>query len=656
MSTNQNNFHALNFDQFHSQGSDLMYSSQNYQGNPASRNLKEDENLGFVQDKESKESHSQATTQKEEIQSLCQQISVASVKELQLLSEKYALERKCSELRMAIDDKQNEAISSALNELTRRKGDLEENLKLIHDLKAVEDERYIFLTSMVGLLAEHGLWPHTTNASTISNNVKLLHDQLQWKIRTAHDKIRELASPSGNNAAGGSHDKDFLSGILSDQLSHGSKDQPIFSPYDQYPSSQRPTQSDNILREFYQNDPPTVTTGLSINSDMQQQVNRNVSQIPPTQADNISRDFYQSDLTNTNGLPINSEMQQQVNRNISQISSSLNREDYKSGDISDNASFFPSSTTSEMNPYVSEEDPGIENFQITGDSTPGEKLLGCGYPVRGTTLCMFQWVRHLDDGTREYIEGATNPEYVVTADDVDIIIAVECIPMDDQGRQGEIVRRFANDQNKISCDPHMQAEIDEYITKGFAAFPVMLLLDSADNWEPATLTLRRSTYQIKINSTDAVILAEKFFKELSIKIPGGLSTQFVLISSDGSSHPFSTYNVRMRDTLVLTLRMFQSKDLSTRMFPHSYLLERFHDIGGNLGSLELVNMTNFTGAGCEVNFLQALLGFARMVRGVNLYILREGVDEAGIERHVRKAQRVQGAMMKAFPHVIVWVN
>ena len=36
------------------------------------------------------------------------------------------------------------------------------------------------------------------------------------------------------------------------------------------------------------------------------------------------------------------------------------------------------------------EGPGIEGFQIIGDATPGEKLLGCGYPVRGTTLCMFQ--------------------------------------------------------------------------------------------------------------------------------------------------------------------------------------------------------------------------------------------------------------------------
>ncbi|KAJ0502595.1 hypothetical protein HanHA300_Chr11g0414741 [Helianthus annuus] len=50
-------------------------------------------------------------------------------------------------------------------------------------------------------------------------------------------------------------------------------------------------------------------------------------------------------------------------------------------------------------------------------------------------LLLCQWVRYYQDGTAEYIEGATNPEYVVTADDVDKLIAVECIPMDDQNRQ-----------------------------------------------------------------------------------------------------------------------------------------------------------------------------------------------------------------------------
>uniref|UniRef100_A0A803NDK0 Uncharacterized protein n=1 Tax=Chenopodium quinoa TaxID=63459 RepID=A0A803NDK0_CHEQI len=170
------------------------------------------------------------------------------------------------------------------------------------------------------------------------------------------------------------------------------------------------------------------------------------------------------------------------------------------------------------------------------------------------------WVRHLQDGTRHYIEGATNPEYVVTADDVDKCIAVECIPMDENGRQGELVRRFANDQNKITCDPDMQAEIDSYITKSQADFGVLVLLDSFNHWEPATFILRRSGFQVKINKTGALQIADEFSENLSIKIPGGLSTQFVLTCSDVTSHPLSTYNdIRMRDTLVLTIRMFQSK-------------------------------------------------------------------------------------------------
>lgn len=46
--------------------------------------------------------------------------------------------------------------------------------------------------------------------------------------------------------------------------------------------------------------------------------------------------------------------------------------------------------------------------------------------------------------------GATNPEYVVTADDVDKLIAVECIPMDDKGRQ-------------VSCILHIQTSFCIYV-------------------------------------------------------------------------------------------------------------------------------------------------------------------------------------------------
>jgi hypothetical protein len=231
-----------------------------------------------------------------------------------------------------------------------------------------------------------------------------------------------------------------------------------------------------------------------------------------------------------------------------------------------NDNFYPpQAMNNSAPPFGLQDGPGIENFQIIGEAKPGGKLLGCGFPVRGTTLCMFQWVRHLQDGTRQYIEGATNPEYVVTVDDVDKLIAVECIPMDDQGRQGELVRHFANDQNKISCDLDMQQEIDRYLVEGQATFNVLLLMDSSESWEHTTLSLTRSNYQVKNMKTEAVVFAEKFSKELSIKIPSGLSTQFVVTCADGSSHPFNTYNdVGIRDTLVLTMRMFQSKALDDK--------------------------------------------------------------------------------------------
>ncbi|XP_022748328.1 uncharacterized protein LOC111297966 isoform X2 [Durio zibethinus] len=530
---------AVNNDGVQTQSSDFL-NRQSSETHLAPSKLKVDGNFDF-QDQKAKELHLRASAQKEEIQHLREQITVACLKELQLLNEKCALERKFSDLRMAIDEKQNESITSALNELARRKGDLEENLKLTYDLKVAEDDRYIFISSMLGLLAEYGLWPHVVNASAITNSVKHLHDQLQWKIRTSHDRIRELTGIVGTHAGGGSHEKDNpLSGILRNQnpnrsmfsrlsqASHG------FSPNNQYTDEQHVMPPENMLRYMHDND--HTVKNLMFNDQAQQQLgNGNTQEL-----------LFKSHRGDTGPNPDNAFDKGFVN---------IGAEDMTNNVLSQHDG---------MASNGSEEGPGIEGFQIIGDATPGGKLLGCGFPVRGTTLCMFQWVRHLQDGTRQYIEGATNPEYVVTADDVDKLIAVECIPMDDLGRQGELVRLFANDQNKIKCDPDMQNEIDMYISRGQATFSVLLLMDSSENWEPATLTLRCSSYQIKINGTEALEISEKYSKALSIKVPCGLSTQFVLTCSDGYSHPFSAYNVRVRDTLILTMRMFQSKALDDR--------------------------------------------------------------------------------------------
>ncbi|XP_008232118.1 PREDICTED: uncharacterized protein LOC103331279 isoform X6 [Prunus mume] len=479
------------------------------------KNLKDDSVVHFKDRESMQELYSRARAQEEEIQFLRGQITVACVKELRLLNEKYALERKFADLRMVIDEKQSEATTSALNELARRKGDLEENLKLTHDLKAADDERYIFMSSMLGLLAEYGVLPHAINASAISNSLKIQHDQLQWKIRTSHDKIRQLTSGVENDAESESHGKDSRGpGILNGQFPHI-----LEQGFDHYSDRQHLEPTDKLPKYV---------------ADMKMLIN---NEVPHEFTSNTERPM--AGFTNKDDANV------------------------RAGRMTNGTLSSPHTTHDEIASSASQ-GPTIENFQIIGDAVPGGKLLGCGYPVRGTSLCMFQWVRHLQDGTREFIEGATNPEYIVTADDVDKIIAVDCIPMDDQGRQGELVRLFANDQNKIRCDPEMQKEIDEHISRGQATFSVLLLMDSSENWEPAALILRRSGYQIKINSTEAVVIAEKFSKELSIKVPCGFSTQFVMTCSDGSSHPCSTYNVRMRDTLVLTMRILQGKALDDK--------------------------------------------------------------------------------------------
>ncbi|KAM3213925.1 hypothetical protein ACQJBY_066383 [Aegilops geniculata] len=218
--------------------------------------------------------------------------------------------------------------------------------------------------------------------------------------------------------------------------------------------------------------------------------------------------------------------------------------------------------------------PGIEGFQIVGDPRPGSTLRACGFPTNGTTLCNFQWVRCHEDGTRYSIEGATMYDYVVTADDVGTLLAVDCTPMDDSGRQGDLVREFANNENKITCDQEMQNDINICISRGRADFDVYVLGYSPEEWEHATLVLRRTGYQINFSHKDEVVIDEKYSPNLQTKIPNGRTTQFVLVSSGGVNLPFNTQgitepnnednDVRLRDLIVLVMRTFQNKALDAK--------------------------------------------------------------------------------------------
>ncbi|XP_058104047.1 uncharacterized protein LOC131248026 isoform X2 [Magnolia sinica] len=506
------------------------------------RNLRGGENYSYFVDRDAVELFSRAKAQKEEILLLREQIANACVKELQLLNEKHVLERKFSDLRMAIDEKQNESITTAMKDLAHRKSYLEENLKLANDLKAEEDESYIFTSSMLSLLAEYGVRPQAINASAIANSAKHLYHELQWKLRTSNSNVIDINDLLGNQLGDASSNRDR-------QPSSALKRQPQasmvpnafeFYPYNRYPHERQsdPTSDTKFFPDHGRMDMKEMKHDAGVDNDIRH----------PFIHDN-PKEFTSNTYKEVEGF----------------TALSLERGAGKAtdGKTALDAQFQMLTMQDDHASSLSEGDglsPGIEGFQIIGDAKPGNTLQACGFPIRGTSLCMFQWVRHLQNGTQQFIEGATNPDYVVTADDVDKLLAVECVPMDDNGRQGELVKIFANNQNKIACDPDMQQEIENHISAGRATFTVLLLMDSSEGWEPTTLILKPSSYQIKINRTDIVAIEEKYSPDLSIKIPSGLSTQFVLIRSDGISHPFSTNDVRMRDTLVLTMRIFQSKE------------------------------------------------------------------------------------------------
>ncbi|KAK9120589.1 hypothetical protein Syun_018206 [Stephania yunnanensis] len=503
----------------------------------SNRNMRGDENANYYMDRQAMELLSRTREQEEEIFLLREQISNACIRELQLLNEKHALERRFSDLRMATDEKQSDAASSALNELARRKGDLEENLKLAHELKilmifsvllqSAEDERYIFTTSMLALLAEYDIRPHVINASAISICAKANAAEINYMLEAQGSR----ESPSRYHQH---------TSLYKAQISETFMVPTVTRPYKLYGQDHLESGSnlERVKRDSNMMDMKDIRPKLETDNQF---------------SDESSRGFSFDIHKEVEGPQVLSPVEDAVKA------------------IGEKATperpFLGSTMQDEHGSYASEEgiSPGIEEFQIFGVATPGNTLTACGYPVRGTSLCMFQWVHHLEDGTRHSIEGATNPDYVVTADDVDKLIAVECIPMNDNGHQGELVRLFANDQKKISCDQDMQLEIENYLSVGRAAFNVLLLVDSSEVWQPTVFILKRSSYQVRINSMDAVVIEEKYSADLSIKIPFGPSAQFVLTCSDGTSHPFSTYNdVRMRDTLVLTMRIFQSKGLDDK--------------------------------------------------------------------------------------------
>ncbi|KAM7486282.1 hypothetical protein LguiA_002291 [Lonicera macranthoides] len=197
---------------------------------------------------------------------------------------------------------------------------------------------------------------------------------------------------------------------------------------------------------------------------------------------------------------------------------------------------------------LEEKGPGIEGVRINGDAKLGGELIACPYPKCETSLCTFQVKKYSTHIYTKFISGATNPEYIVTADDVDTIIAIECVAMDHKEHLGKPFRVMANNGKRITCEPDMQQEIDRYISEGLATFDVLFLVDSHGGVVPTTLVSEKSRYPFMIYTqqafqnfrSPATEISKIFCDVTSIQIPLGRSADFVLRCSDGSSHSFKT--------------------------------------------------------------------------------------------------------------------
>ncbi|XP_015691036.1 uncharacterized protein LOC102707476 isoform X1 [Oryza brachyantha] len=478
------------------------------QGASLHNDLTAEDSITRLMDPETKELYFRSRSQEEEILLLRKQIADASLKELQLLSEKHILERKLSDLRMAVDEKQEDAITGALKQLSQKKSHLEDNMRLANDLKVEEEELYFFTSSLLSMLGEYNVRPPQLNASAITTGTKRLYQQMQWKIKYLNDSLGDITQP----------------GHIYNNSNHQQA-----TPLRHEPSSSYNMDATRNNFHQYAQDPNDRSTGQMYHGS----------------------NFHQDIVAAT---PSNYFEENNGPREVRLDDSQFYRQDNQE--------------------YSADDDPlpGIEGFQIVGEPRPGSTLTACGFPTNGTTLCNFQWVRYLDNGTRQSIEGATMYDYVVTADDVDTLLAVDCTPMDDNTRQGDLVTEFANSGSKITCDQEMQSTIDMCISNGRAQFNVLVLGHSPDEWEQSILTLKKNTYHIRVK--DEVLTEEKYSSNLQTKIPNGRTTQFVLVSSGGVNIPFNTQgmtepnnedsDVRLRDLIVLVLRTFQFKALDAK--------------------------------------------------------------------------------------------
>lgn len=536
----------------------------------------------------------------EEIAQLKKHLADYSIKEAQIRNEKYVLEKRIAYMRMAFDQQQQDLVDAASKALSYRQDIIEENIRLTYALQAAQQERSTFVSSLLPLLSEYGLQPSVLDAQSIVSNLKVLFKHLQEKLILSEEKVKEsqyqlapwLAEPSNDTTFPPQTLPRSLGGklVTSNANSLEIVAQPAYAPAQSPNSSPSNAQTRADWDTLGNQNPISGPTGISTNNPDHD----NSERTPPS----IGRNF---------AAPYSSAQVSQGDSHVVRLAETKNQNpsfnDFVRGNEMDNRETAglpherePSSHWgSGSSPYIStglddpnssypylppvleepgssfseaaEDDPlpAIEGLQISGEAFPGRELQACGFSINGTTSCNFEWVRYMEDGSVKYIEGAKQPKYLVTADDVDSYLAIEVQPLDNRKRKGELVKVYANEQRKITCDPDMQEHIERTLNIGQVSFEVSLSARVLDIWEHAILAIKREGYSIKCNGPRGVVVTEKFVQATIISIPYGQPTELIIQCASGDEYLLRTdENSSFRDTIVLTMRLFKMRAVEKR--------------------------------------------------------------------------------------------
>ncbi|XP_068641746.1 uncharacterized protein [Aristolochia californica] len=535
----------------------------------------------------------------EEIVQLRKHLADYSMKEAQICNEKYVLEKRIAYMRLAFDQQQQDLVDAASKALSYRQDIIEENIRLTYALQATHQERNTFISSLLPLLQEYGFQPPVADAQSIVYNLKVLFKHLQEKLIITEAKLKESqyqvapwqSDALNNNTSFTPQSPTHSFGVA---LTTTNKNGLEIVPQQTYSHSQTPSSSPLNAQTtravewdtfgHHNNLPPA---GGVLMKDMEHDnLGRFSPANSPAAQDAPARHTPQGDAGRLNDDHSNRPLSLSRNevgdtdvsgapakRESSSVHWAAGNGTYMTPTQEDPGSSYspylppvleePSSSFSE----AADEDPlpAIEGLQIAGEAFPGQELQACGYSINGTTSCNFEWVRYMEDGSVHYIVGAKQPNYLVTADDVDSYLAIEVQPLDNRKRKGELVKVFANDQRKITCDSEMQGQIEKTFFAGHASYEVSLSAGCLDIWEPAILAIKKEGYSIKCNGPRGVVVAEKFLQTTSVTIPFGHATEFSIHSSSGVEYLLRTaYSNSLRDAIVLTLRLFIMRAVEKR--------------------------------------------------------------------------------------------